>query len=291
MDTLDSSGQVEGTMPGSSSMAAALQHGTLRSGSVSSYSSAVLPSPGTSLTSISQHIRKIKNAAAAPRILGQHTTCRTTSYGSLLSTELAESLDQRYRMAHFRELYDKKVNISTSFDPNTLLYGNCSGGQHHILKNNGRSKPVAFILSDQCFPAALPASREGDCLAVIGVEDAILGDLVSTFMHMSRGCNIAIGSVVIFSSLNHLGRVGTAAYAEDLVDALHTFRQTFSSQIRAVHGFPISMTKISDQFTIRALVEIEAWVDTVDLRWAHSLPTTSQYFKDNILASPVDQAN
>ena len=228
--------------------------------------------------------------AAAPRILGQHTTCRTTSYGSLLSTDAAKSSDQRYRMAHFRELYDKKVNISTSFDPNTLLCGNCPGRHHHILKNNGRSKPLAFILSNQCFPAALPSSGEGDCLAIIRVEDATLGDLVSTFMRMSRGCDIAIGSVVIISSLNHLGRVGTAAYAEDLVDALHTFRQTFSGQIRAVHGFPISTTNITNQFTIRALVEIEAWLDTVDLRRAHSLPETSQYFKDNILASPVDQA-
>ena len=112
---------------------------------------------------------------------------------------------------------------------------------------------------------------------------------MSTFMRMSRGCDIAIGSVVIISSLNHLGRVGTAAYAEDLVDALHTFRQTFSGQIRAVHGFPISASKITDQFTIRALVEIEAWLDTVDLRRAHSLPESSQYFKDNILACPVDQ--
>ena len=88
-------------------------------------------------------------------------------------------------MAHFRKLYDKKVNISTSFDPNMLLCGNCPGGQHHILKNKGRSKPVAFILSDQCFLAALPSSGEGDCLAVIRVEDATLGDLVSTFMRMT----------------------------------------------------------------------------------------------------------
>ena len=225
--------------------------------------------------------------AAAPRILGQHTTCRTTSYGSLLSTDAAKSSDQRYRMAHFRELYDKKVNISTSFNPNMLLCGNCPGGQHHILKNYGHSKSVAFILSDQCFPAALLSSGEGDCLAIIRVEDATL---VSTFMRMSRSCDIAIGSVVSISSLNHLGRVGTTAYADDQVDALHTFRQTFSSQIRAVHGFPISTTKITDQFTIRALVEIEAWLDTVDLRRAHSLPESSQYFKDNILASPVDQA-
>ena len=102
MDTSDSCGHADGILPGSSSTAAPSLQGTLRTGSVSSYSSAVLPTPGTPLTSISQQIKKIKNAAAAPRILGQHTTCRTTSYGSLLSTDSAESSDQRYRMAHFR---------------------------------------------------------------------------------------------------------------------------------------------------------------------------------------------
>ena len=140
---------------------------------------------------------------------------------------------------------------------------------------------VAFILSDQCFLAALPASGEGDCLAIIWVEDATLGDLVSTFMRMSRGCNIAIGSVIIISSLNHLGRVGTAAYDEDLVDVLHNFRQTFSGQIRVVHGFPT--TKISDQVTIRALMELKAWLEMADNRRAHSMEVSSKYFVKNIL--------
>ena len=90
--------------------------------------------------------------------------------------------------------------------------------------------------------------------------------------------------------MNHLGRVGTAAYAEDLVDALNTIRHTFGGQVRVVHGYPICTTNIVDPVTIRALVEIEAWLDTVDLRRSHSLPETSKYFKDNILASPMDQS-
>ena len=112
---------------------------------------------------------------------------------------------------------------------------------------------------------------------------------MASFMRMSRGCDIAIGSVIVMNSLNHLGRVGTAAYAEDLVDAMNTFRQTFSGQVRVVHGYPVFATPIIDPVTIRELVEIEAWLDTVDLRRAHLLPETSKFFKDNILASPMDQ--
>ena len=61
--------------------------------------------------------------------------------------------------------------------------------------------------------------------------------------------------------------------------------------MRAVHGFLFSNVEIIDPVTIWALVEIEAWLDTVDLMRAHSLPETSKYFKDNILASPVDQTD
>ena len=56
-----------------------------------------------------------------------------------------------------------------------------------------------------------------------------------------------------------------------------------------MHGYPVFTTPIIDLVTIRALVEIEAWLDTVNMRRAHLLPETSKFFKDNILASPMDQ--
>ena len=71
---------------------------------------------------------------------------------------------------------------------------------------------------------------------------------------------------------------------------MNTIRHTFGGQVRVVHGYPICTTNIVDPVTIRALVEIEAWLDTVDLHRSHSLPETSKYFKDNILASPMDQS-
>ena len=62
------------------------------------------------------------------------------------------------------------------------MCGNCSSSPHHILETAGRSKPAAFVLTDQCFQAALPAIAEKDCLAIIRVEDAAIGDLVATFI-------------------------------------------------------------------------------------------------------------
>ena len=58
-------------------------------------------------------------------------------------------------------------------------------------------------------------------------------------MRLTRGCDITMGSIVMISSLNHLGQVGAAAYAEDLVNAILEFRNTFGDQVRVIHGFSV----------------------------------------------------
>ena len=209
-------------------------------------------------TTLSTQIQKLKNAATAPRILGGGTIIRTTNYGSLITDD---GTDNRCRLAHLRELYDQKLNVSTSFDPSSLSCSNCSSGPHQIipLSGKGHSSPACFILSDQKFR----------------VEDATLADLVSTFLMLTKGCDIGIGSVIVLSSLNHLGRVGIAAYSEDLVAALQSIRTTFGGQVQALNGYPFPTMTITDKVTIRALMEMEAWLDMADNRRAHSMEVTS----------------
>ena len=80
------------------------------------------------------------------------------------------------------------------------------------------------------------------------------------------------------SSINHLGRVVSAAYAEDLVESLSTLRRTFGGQIRIIHGIPLPIHPIEDKVTICSLLEIEAWLASVDPRRLHSLQNTSKHF-------------
>ena len=105
-------------------------------------------------TTLSTQIRKLKNLATAPRILSGGTIIRTSNYGSLISED---GSDNRCKLAHLRELYYQKLNISTSFDPSSLSCSNCSSGTHQIipLSGTGHSSPACFILSDQNFPPAL----------------------------------------------------------------------------------------------------------------------------------------
>ena len=261
------------------------------SGSTASNSSfqSALPSSSTtsSVTTLSQQIRKLKNAANAPRVLGGYTTIRTTNYGSLVS----ERTDGRHKMAYQRELYDAKITVATSFDPSSLLCYNCEHSPHHILKTNSQNDPTCFILSDQCFPPALPSRTDARCLAIIRVEDASLADLVTTFLRLTRGCNVAVGSVVVICSINHLGSVGSAAYAEDLVEALSELRRTFRGQVRSVHGFPILPCELLDPATIRGLLEIEAWLTSVDQRRSHSLRSTSEFFVNTVLTTRQQSDN
>ena len=73
-----------------------------------------------------------------------------------------------------------------------------------------------------------------------------------------------MGSVILLSSTNHLGCVGTAAYAEDLVAAFLEIRTTFGGQFRTLHGFSINAEPLTDQLTIRSMMEIEAWLSSTD---------------------------
>ena len=284
-EEMDSSAPAAAKKDRTRDMASGSSYQPSRPSSASSRCSSVsgpLPctSASNSISNLSLQIRRIKNAAAAPRVLGSHETIRAKNYGSLHGDP---TVDNRSQLAHLRELYDKKLNVATSFDPASLVCGNCLVGPHHILHPSGKNEPCCFVVSDQCFPAALPSSTAANCLAIIRVEDATIKDLVATFMRLTRGCDITMGTVVMISSLNHLGQVGAAAYAEDLVEAILEFRHTFGDQVRVIHGFPHPPCRISDLFTIRSMMEIESWLTSVDQRRAHSLQSTSAYFIENLL--------
>ena len=101
-------------------------------------------------------------------------------------------------------------------------------------------------MADQCFPPALPSTGEGDCLAIIRTESGTLDDLVSAFLNLVRDYEVPVGTVVVITSLTHLGRVGTAVYASDLVKALTRLREAYGDSIRVLHGFPVIAGGLQD---------------------------------------------
>jgi hypothetical protein len=128
--------------------------------------------------------------------------------------------------AQYRHCYNKKQNISASFNLETLVCNNCTfRGEHTVLGRNGTGasaldlSPVCFVLSDQNFPPVIPAEGDGECVKILRIEDGTLDELVTSFMDLTSGFAIPAGSVVVLASASHLALVGTAAYAADFVKA------------------------------------------------------------------------
>jgi hypothetical protein len=95
------------------------------------------------------------------------------------------------------------------------------------------------MLTDQCFPAALPAKAGHLCPAIIRVEDGTLADIWACFQKSIGKTKLPVGSVIVLSSLSHLVRVGTAAYAADLQAALTNIEREYGNRVKAVHGLPV----------------------------------------------------
>jgi hypothetical protein len=89
-----------------------------------------------------------------------------------------------------------------------------------------------------------------DCTAIILVENARPYELAGVFLDLVKGFDVPIGTVVVLSSISHLGRSGTAAYAGDIVAAMSRIREVDGRNVRVVHGFPMISGGLVDDNTV-----------------------------------------
>jgi hypothetical protein len=77
--------------------------------------------------------------------------------------------DKRHNYTTHRHDHATCRNISFSFTPESLMCNPCSG-EHRVLRRSvegvdvGMDNPPLFFLTDQNFPAMVPAEGEGECL-------------------------------------------------------------------------------------------------------------------------------
>ncbi len=131
------------------------------------------------------------------------------------------------------------------------------------------------MLSYQCFPPVLPADGDGDCLAIIQIENGDLSGLVAAFLDLVTGYDLPVGSVVLLSSAAQLLRIGPAAYSEEVVRACFRIREAYGGTVSSLHGIPIFTDRMSNPELIRSLLDIELWLGDTDKKRMHSLPETS----------------
>jgi hypothetical protein len=273
----------DGSEPRQSGSGYSYFSGRSNSSSDSDYSTAFSNCDRNELPPLYHTVKKARASALAPRILGGGTDPHFFErFGDFAS-------DPRHIFASHRHNFEKKTNISTSFDPTDMACNTCEF-RHPILERGGGPgltglTPKCFYLSDQCFPPVLPPSGGGECLAIVRTECGTLAELVSAFLDLTADYEVPVGTVVIFSSLTHLSRVGTSVYAADIVKALSRLREAYGDSVRGLHGFPVMASGLQDRSCIRALREIEVWLSEADKRNQHTLPLTSKKFTEQFLTS------
>ena len=121
--------------------------------------------------------------------------------------------------------------------------------------------PQCFSISDQNFPAFLPAMGEGECIKILRIEDATLDKLVTFFLETIRGFAVPAGSVVLIHSATHMSWVGAAAYAEDLIAAQRRIVSAFGNSVIVIHGLPLLGSGSEDPGLIKSLVIVTKWYE------------------------------
>ena len=116
--------------------------------------------------------------------------------------------------------FGRKQNIMFSFNPSSMTCRCCDHKVFYKRNQGGRSEPRTVILSDQHFPACLPAtSGEGmQCLKIIRIEFGSLWELTNTFIKLVRSKDLIVptGSTILIGSASHLSNIVISAYAEEL---------------------------------------------------------------------------
>ena len=86
--------------------------------------------------------------------------------------------------------FGRKQNLMFSFNPDTMMCSCCEAKVFYKRGHLGRSEPRTIILSDQNFPASLPATSKGghQCLKIIRLEFASLCELNNIFLALLDIC-------------------------------------------------------------------------------------------------------
>ena len=220
-----------------------------------------------------------RQAGTALNLLGG-AQCRSSTTGSIFNGN-----PYRHKLCHSRWDFAKKLNIMASWDTAELECCCCS--EHtKVLEKRVLTRPVyrrTIVLTDQNFIATAPSTAEDkQCMKIIRVENASLWDLHNLFRDLiwDRDLAVPVGSCILIGSASHLGNVGSAVYAEELVQINMRLAQMFDGTIFFVPCPPMMVDGSSDPALIRGIFEIAAWLRNVMGADSCFLPNSYRVMED-----------
>ena len=179
-------------------------------------------------------------------------------YGSFFNKD-----DNRACNLHHRFLFERKQNISFSFNPATMSCDSCSL-MHPVLSESvpGTGSGDVFALTDQNFPPALPTG-DGRCIRVIRVENGSVIELAEAFLGTVSGWPVRVGTVVMISSATRLAQLGLAGYAEEFVRATRMISASLARSVTVKAGPPVLLGGTDDPALLRSLFEFNSWIQSL----------------------------
>ena len=114
-------------------------------------------------------------------------------------------------------------------------------------------------------------------MATRRMEDCSLKELADFFLELIQPRSMARGTVVALSAGGHLAKVGSAAYAWDLVEATNTIKKALPPTSFVAH-WPIMFSKgVGDMATIRAMADVYLASTADQGQSCGGLPPPGQY--------------
>jgi hypothetical protein len=108
--------------------------------------------------------------------------------------------------------------------------------------------PIVLVLSDQAFPAILPA-MDSNCVVIVRVEDGLLSEIENAFRDLfaetlTTGGGLPRGSLIMIGSLSHLGTRGLDSYAGDLCGVISSLSARAGPSVEVVPFVPLPVAGI-----------------------------------------------
>jgi hypothetical protein len=176
---------------------------------------------------------------------------------------MVDLLDGRLRLANIEVILGQKQAWTYSMDLKTMECVGCSKHFNQLpFPRRGsqvRGSRQAVWLTDQAMPPILPSSSQQDCIKIFRMDCGMLPELTDGLIRILAGRHITAGSVILITSATHMQAVGTAAYTEDLLEAIKTLRRNLGDHL--IYG-PLPNFMINgcdDPYTIQTVIEIGQW--------------------------------
>ncbi len=99
------------------------------------------------------------------------------------------------RNANMCSMEEKRIS-SVSFDPISGRCYTCLNGDHRawVARDGG---PICVVLSDQHFPANIPADSDGECMRILRIENGTLTEIFDELLRLVPKEGLPKGSVIL----------------------------------------------------------------------------------------------